>query len=743
MRFIGSHQIIKTEESSNWLEAERRLEQETGAEPGLNPSIGNSSTQLNIADSPEQSVTRETRVTPQDIHALLLLVIGLIFLMISGCELDNRSAVQPKEIAPTKAQPKAVNQFKSYWKLSENGIKWSVNSPHHDQLEMSGLQVSAVIDYGLSTEGALILEKTLVWPMLRTLPNDTHASLIRKFSNQLMPNIYIDGKQIQAPALKEVIFDGQLTLIQMLSPAVKLSRTLSVHPSEPAFIERWQFDNNSEKLLELRLTEVNDSEVTPSDQGEYGSYQISVNSDELTTSLQPFDGEEHFIVYSAKLVDEMLYIEPASAINQRADQVEAWRNALKLETPDAKINQMFEFAKIRATESIFATRGGLAHAPGGTRYYAAIWANDQAEYVNPFFPYLGDRRGIESAINSFSWFARYMNSEYKPLPSSIIAEGKDIWDGAGDRGDCAMIAYGASDFSLSLGDKNVARQLLPLIDWCLEYNRRQRLESGVIASDSDELEGRFPAGKANLSTNILAYGGLIRAARVKAALGEPSDKLLEEAASLKSAIIEYFSAEVSGFQTYRYFDGNSKLRSWIALPLAFGIDANKQGTIDALLSEKLWTIDGLLTEEGDTTFWDRSTLYGFRALMKVGELERVWPYFEHYSYKRLTGEHVPYAVEAWPEGEQRHLSAESGLYARVIVEGLFGIEPIGFNEFLLAPRLPAHWDSMSLREIYAFNGPFDVEINRNGKTLSVSILIQGNVVQSFDWDGSSPITVKL
>jgi hypothetical protein len=26
------------------------------------------------------------------------------------------------------------------------------------------------------------------------------------------------------------------------------------------------------------------------------------------------------------------------------------------------------------------------HGPGGLRYYAAIWANDQAEYINPWFP---------------------------------------------------------------------------------------------------------------------------------------------------------------------------------------------------------------------------------------------------------------------------------------------------------------------------------------------------------------------
>lgn len=49
------------------------------------------------------------------------------------------------------------------------------------------------------------------------------------------------------------------------------------------------------------------------------------------------------------------------------------------------------------------------HGPGGERFYAAIWANDQAEYINPFFPFLGYDRGNRSALCSFGYFARYMN----------------------------------------------------------------------------------------------------------------------------------------------------------------------------------------------------------------------------------------------------------------------------------------------------------------------------------------------
>ena len=86
----------------------------------------------------------------------------------------------------------------------------------------------------------------------------------------------------------------------------------------------------------------------------------------------------------------------------------------------------------------------------------SITWNDQAEYINPYFPFTGYAYGNASALNSFRHFARFMNDEWKPIPSSIIAEGLDIWNGAGDRGDAAMIAYGASRFALAGGDRQQA-----------------------------------------------------------------------------------------------------------------------------------------------------------------------------------------------------------------------------------------------------------------------------------------------
>ena len=145
-------------------------------------------------------------------------------------------------------------------------------------------------------------------------------------------------------------------------------------------------------------------------------------------------------------------------------------------------------------------RSGYMHAPGGEVFYAAVWTNDQCEYVIPFFPFLGYATANKSAINTFRHYARFMNAGYRPLPSSIIAEGTDIWNGAGDRGDAAMCANGAARYALARADRTEAEELWPFVEWCLEYCRRNRTADGVVASDSDEMEGRFPVGRTNLAT---------------------------------------------------------------------------------------------------------------------------------------------------------------------------------------------------------------------------------------------------
>lgn len=630
--------------------------------------------------------------------------------------------------------------------LKGGGIEWAVKNTgaHTDQIEMSGKQVSAIITYGVDAKGQLVLKRKLVFPMLRTIPNDTRGSLIRDF-DQAAPAVSVNGKVFtEQPAAFS--FDGSVK-VRSAAGGITLVRELFASTDKPAYIEQCLLRNNGQKAVEIVVPEFNRTDSTKQSEGVYGVYLLNTKiygSGKFT--LKPGENQVYAVVYAArKLTGQEYTFSSEYESLKRRNFVQEIAKSLVLKTPDDTLNQMFSFAKIRASESIFDTKNGLMHGPGGGNYYAAIWANDQAEYMNPFLPFLGYAAGNESVINSFRLFAKYMNTEYKPIPSSIVAEGTDFWNGAGDRGDMAMIAYGAARFALAYADTAEARKLWPLISWCLEYSRKKKTVDGVIASDSDELEGRFPAGKVNLSTNTLAYGALISASDLALVLGEQAtaNALKKEAVLLNTAIEKYFGATVQGFETYRYYEGNDKLRSWIGMPLVMGMYQRKAQTAKALLSPYLWTKDGMLSESGSKVFWDRSLLYAVRGLFNAGITDTTLKYLKSYTSKRLLGEHVPYAVEAWPEGDQRHLSAESGLYCRAITEGLFGIQPKSFKSFLLQPSLPSGWNEMSLNHIKAFNDDFDLHILRSGSKFKIIVQQAKGRKQEIDWDGLKAVEITL
>ena len=640
------------------------------------------------------------------------------------------------------------------WHLNQDGgISWEIKSgdnAHSDHIEMSGLKVSTVVRYGVDDEGNFLLNRGMVWPMLRTIPNDTHASLMRKLGWNPLENVLINNAQIKEQ-VRRISLDGTMEVESDLSTrqgVVGLTRILFPSTTQPMFCEKYVLENKGNKAVTVEINQVKNVMTTAAEKGVNGSYRIiQVLNGAAYTSLQPGQSVS-FYAYTAGYEQGEPEVIPdiERELSKRQAFIQELWGKLMLNTPDPVINTMFAFAKIRGAESIYDTACGLLHGPGGESYYAAIWANDQAEYINPFFPFLGYDKGNQSALTAYLQFARFMNDAYKPLPSSIIAEGTDVWGGAGDRGDAAMIAYGASRYALERGSKEEAEQLWPLIEWCLEYCHRKVNTDGVVASDSDELEGRFPAGDANLCTSSLYYDALNSAVYLGKEL-KKEGKLLKQyasqAKSLKANIEKYFGAEVEGFQTYQYYKGNDVLRSWICIPLTVNIFDRKEETVRALFSPRLWTENGLLTQAGSETFWDRSTLYALRGVYACGETEKATEYLKFYSGQRLLGEHVPYAIEAWPEGNQRHLSAESGLYCRIITEGMFGIRPTGFKSFVLTPRLPAEWNQMSLHKIQAFGSSFDVEIQRAGEKLQVTVLNQGKVCVKKTIKEGDSLMVKL
>ncbi len=641
------------------------------------------------------------------------------------------------------------------WNIDANGgISWTIDGriPHSDHIEMSGLKLSAVLRYGVDANGSFQLNRSLIWPSLRTIPNNTHASLTRRFAWNVTDMISVNGSSLTNEKVRKIALWGMMTTESEfdLSGRGKLELTRILFPSVslPAFCEKYTLKNIGTSDVSVEIPSSHSAINTAEKDGTEGSYKlVSTLSGQTAGILKPGEQLTFDATFAGyKLKDAELQIDVEKELKARQELIDGFRDNLVLKTPDPVINTMFAFAKIRGAESIYDTKGGLLHSPGGEAYYAAIWANDQAEYINPFFPYLGYATGNKSALNAYRLFARYTNPEYSKLPSSVIAEGTDAWGVAGDRGDAAMVAYGASRYALARGDKAEAGELWGLIEWCLEYCKRKLNKEGVVTSDADELENRFPAGKANLCTSSLYYDALCSAGYLGKELGKPASQLAKykkEATTLRLNIDKYFGAKVEGFNTYRYYEGNDVLRSWICIPLTVGIYERKNATIEALFSPRLWTKDGLLTQAGSETYWDRSTLYALRGVFACGETEKATSYLKYYSTLRLLGEHVPYAIEAWPEGNQRHLSAESGLYCRIITEGMFGIRPTGLHSFTVQPRLPKDWNEMSLRKIRAFDNTFDIEVHRSGSKIEVKVTSAEKTVLKRKISEGEQITVNL
>jgi hypothetical protein len=625
-----------------------------------------------------------------------------------------------------------LNRGEIEWTLSKDSMK-----AHMDNIEMSGRKISAIISYGIDSLHKFSVTRELIWPCLRVnlKKGDPdwmryRAYLKRSYKDEQLPKLVINGKTLPLTAPISVKLNGTIVINYKEFEMVEFKRTIFPSTTQAMLLEQWKLTNHGKTAVPISIGEINHYET---ESGYYGEYEIGVKSDILAVNeIEPGQTIDFGIFFEAHKTSEKLSFHINKELQLRNTFLAEMKGSLQLTTPDSLLNSAFLFAKIRTSESLFDTKMGLVHSPGGGRYYAGVWANDQVEYAGPFFPFLGYKPANEASLNAYTIFARDMKKgEFKPIWSSHEMEGDLTCCGA-DRGDAAMYLFGASRFLLALGDKNTAQKLFSAIDWCVEYNHHRLNSGGVVASETDEMEGRIPTGNANLATSSLYYGGLLSAAGLASSIG--LSKVVagiywSYANPLKDSIESYFGADVEGFKTYQYFKGHIKLRHWICIPMTVGLKERQAETVRALFT-KLWTKNGLLVETGEKMFWDRGTLYALRGAFNAQVTDSAYSKLIDYTSQRLLGDHVPYPVEAWPEGNQAHLAAESALYCRIFTEGLFGILPTGIRTFECSPRLPQGWDRMELSHIKAFEQDFNILVERKTNKLKVTVTNFGKPVYS-------------
>ena len=582
------------------------------------------------------------------------------------------------------------------WKIAENKRMTETCDleGHTETLEMSGESVSGIIGYG-ARDGKLILFRDLVFPCFRIQPNDTHGSYclrgakspeflgVETFDKAQLSGILTLYSHTDRASLKRSFYPST-TLSCFYEDIEIIARTGDVMPLfEPC------------ERLETRLACE-------------GYLYVDRVADKKPVLVKKGETCRVIFTYRAYFANQTPPFE-TDALAKRLARIEELLSQCDLTTGDDVIDTEFAFAKIRAGESLFRTKKGLIHCPGGYSYYGAVWCNDQLEYAAPWFAFTGDEKAMEASENAFCWYEPYMNDAYRAIPSSIVAEGFDYWNGAGDRGDAAMFLYGLSRYLLTTGKKPDAGQEKAL-EWCMEYIRRNTMEDGAVHSDSDELEGRISTG-VNLATASLAFGGLETVSLLWKKCG--NDALSQKARDLQHTVAKafeaHFAGENKGYRTYAYHKGCREIRAWNCLPVYMGIFDRAEDTL-ASIEEHLWYEGGCRTTEGENTTWDRSTLYFIASLFRAGKAEKAFGMLKEYSEKRLLGERVPYPVEAYPEGNRRHLSAESALYCRVITDGLLNIT-VGENGVSYRKSVPFLPGGVSLRTVFLEGTYQNIEIH--------------------------------
>ena len=104
------------------------------------------------------------------------------------------------------------------WKITDGGIiRWDVtpeSCPHSDHIEMAGEQAACVLRWSLDKDASLSVERSLVFPMLRTLPDNTHASLMQRMAVDIPSLISADGLCFGPGRTLEVEIDGMFRAVE-------------------------------------------------------------------------------------------------------------------------------------------------------------------------------------------------------------------------------------------------------------------------------------------------------------------------------------------------------------------------------------------------------------------------------------------------------------------------------------------------------------------------------------------------
>ena len=170
-----------------------------------------------------------------------------------------------------------AEEEKAYWTLNqEGGITWTNDGrAHTDHIEMAGRQMAAILHYGITPEGRFTCERHLVFPMLRTIPNDTHASFIRYVNWEPLQSVLIGQSRLidRKEQVMSISLKGLMTVKSRFG-SIAVKRTLSPSPTLPALVEEYELKNLGDRAITISIEPTEYRMTSEATKGVDGAYVV-------------------------------------------------------------------------------------------------------------------------------------------------------------------------------------------------------------------------------------------------------------------------------------------------------------------------------------------------------------------------------------------------------------------------------------------------------------------------------------
>lgn len=312
----------------------------------------------------------------------------------------HASSLRPRPFARW-AMPKKNELYKKTAKhLGENSeVVWKISSDGFgvaDHIEMAGFYASAIISYGSDSKGKLRLMRHLTVPSLRFQPNLTGSSFSHNFKYDSF-SINKNGKKLSEFPDKAII-KGSLKIISHTNCDTEIMRELLPAVNKAALIEIITVKNTSDVTVDYTVKAKEYIKKT----AEFISIGGSIFSEtsvcfnenlkpsknrEQKFALNPEESYTFYCVHYAYQGNAFPNFSITDEISARKKFADEMFSSLVLKTPFPELDAQFSHCILRGSESIFKTKSGLMHSPGGGNYYAGFGQTTSANTPTPFSPF--------------------------------------------------------------------------------------------------------------------------------------------------------------------------------------------------------------------------------------------------------------------------------------------------------------------------------------------------------------------